>query len=112
MKIIYKPLTLFVFIIIFSCNNQRIDLLIEKEKLIKILADVQLAEALVQDERSEFKDSLSAVYYKQIFDKYGVNRALFDTTMSRLGSNPDLMEEIYTQVIKNIEKKEENIKTK
>jgi hypothetical protein len=112
MKISYKLLILFTFIIIFSCNKQGIDLPIEKDKLIQILADVQLAEALIQDERSEFKDSLSVVYYQQIFDKYGVNRALFDTSMSRLGSNPDMMEEIYTQVIKNIEKKEENIKTK
>jgi hypothetical protein len=110
MNKIHKTLILFAIILLLSCQNKQAPLPIEKEKLIKILVDVQLAEALIQDDRQEIKDSLAPVYYKQIFEKHGVNRSLFDTAMSFLGYNPPLMDEIYTQVIKEIEKKETQLK--
>lgn len=106
LKNIVNSFLILILFVTVSCQSDTIDLPIENEKLVKILADMHVAEGLLQDETQAVKDSLSPKYYEQIFVKYGVKRADFDTTMSRLGVRPHMMEKIYEKVVEEFTKRE------
>jgi len=70
-----------------------------KEKLILVLADVHTAEAAMQNLRTVIKDSISHVYYNQIFQIHQTDRSTFDHDMDQLRQFPYLAEEIYSTVV-------------
>lgn len=102
------------FIIIISvsfiaCRNNNIKTPIEREKLIKILVEVHLAEAAMQElslEQSK-RDSIGKLYYKKVFETNKVTEADFNKTMFLLRQNPEKLETLYKKVIADLEKREE-----
>ncbi len=78
------------------------------DKMSLILADISTAEAYVDIAKEAQKDSLTHIYYDQIFARYGVNKADFDSTMIFLARNPNAMETVQHKALENLE----NIKKK
>ena len=91
---------------LFSCGKSDLPLSIREEALIPILADVHLAEAALQNTYGAVKDSLSGLYYEQIFTIHGVSQADFEQTMSILREDPLRMERIYGRVLELLTEEE------
>jgi hypothetical protein len=87
-----------------SCRPRPVRLPLEDEVLIRVLADVHIAEAALQNLLGKTKDSLANVYYEQICEIHGVDRALLDSSMLLLQNNPNRLEGIYVEVMKELER--------
>lgn len=89
---------------ILSCEKREDKLPIPKEKLYKVLTDIHLSEAAIENETIKMKDSLSKLYYEQIFQNNGITHKDFDSSMAVLSNDPILMHRIYKQVFDEIGK--------
>lgn len=98
---------LFFIFFFASCGKSDPKIPIEEEKLVKLLADVHLAEAAMQDMYGETKDSTAHVYYQQIYHLHEVNHIIFDSSMAILRRNPSYASKVYGQVMKFLEDQED-----
>jgi BMFP domain-containing protein YqiC len=81
-----------------ACQENKV-VSIEEEKLIDILIDMHIAEAASQKLYGEAKDSVTNVYYDQIFDLHEVPRETFEVYMEELGADPQRLQALYEKVI-------------
>jgi len=95
----------------FSCESET-RLPIEEEKLVDILRDIHIAEAAMQNLIGVTKDSFGIIYYNQVLGLYGVERAVFDTTMERLRKDPERLSVVYEKVIKQLDLLEDSLTLK
>ena len=100
-KYIYLILLPFL---IYQCVKSE-NLPLKEITLCDILTDIHVAEGAVDNESAEMKDSITRLYYPQIFDKHGIKQWQFDSAMSMMSVNPLLMERVFKKVIENIKKK-------
>ena len=96
-------------ILIASCKNTDDKLPIPRDKLYKVLSDIHLAEAAFENESQVMKDSVSKLYYAQIFERNGITRKDFDSSMSVMSDNPYLMNKVYKEVLKEIAKHDKSV---
>ncbi len=87
-----------------SCQPRPVRLPVEEDKLILMLADVHVAEAALQGLLGLTKDSMANVYYDQICSIHGVDRLLLDSALQILQEEPERMEQIYAEVMKEMER--------
>ncbi len=96
-----------IIILLFAlteCHSDSNNLPIPKDKLLPVLIDVHLVEAVVDSDSQAMKDSLTALYYSQIFEKHGITAKDFDSTVKYMNERPKLMHDIYEDVMKEIQK--------
>ena len=86
----------------WGCQNA-IQPPMDKEKLTTVLVDLHVADALAERENSAVKDSVAKIYYKQIFDKHGIDKATLDTTLALIGREPADLDSLYNQVTRRIQ---------
>jgi uncharacterized protein DUF4296 len=97
------------FIVTLGCQKEETPT-IPQEKMINILVDVHLVEASLLGFSGEQKDSLSQLYYDQIYQIHSISKDSFLTEMSFLKQHPEHLEEVYKKVIEEIDKREANLK--
>lgn len=101
-----KLIILFAFL--FSCNGKP-DYLIEKDKLVPLLVELHLADAIFTSRGIidiDIEEIDSASYYQTIFDKYNVTRVDFDSTMEYLTARPKKIDVIYEEVLNELSRME------
>ena len=89
---------------VLACRSDSNNLPIPKDKLLPVLIDIHMVEAVVDNDSQAMKDSLTTLYYPQIFEKYGVTAKDFDSTVKYMNERPKLMHDIYEDVMKEIQK--------
>ena len=92
-----------------SCQKQESPS-VDQEKLINILVDIHLVEASLLGFSDEQKDSLSALYYQQIYEIHSIAEDSFLNEMKYLKSHPDYMIDVYEKVLEEITKRENELK--
>ncbi|MFK8008154.1 MAG: DUF4296 domain-containing protein [Saprospiraceae bacterium] len=99
---------------LLSCQEEAIKPQISDEKMVKILTDLHISEAAILSLNQKIKDSISIVYYQQIFEIHGVTDSVFYKDLETLRGDAKKLEEIYIKVLDNIEvldvKKVEEVK--
>lgn len=93
-----------VLLIILSSCVKTESLPVSRQSLIGVLADVHVAESALMSYNDPEKDSLATIYYRQILTIHDMDREVFDTSLAILRRNPDLMNEIYGEVLEHLEK--------
>ena len=86
---------------------------IRRTKLVQILADMHLADAVAEDQCRESRSKIflqSKQYSNAILKHYEVTQADFDETWNYYTQHPLEMDELYEQVIEEITKRETQIK--
>jgi len=80
------------------------------EKFALVLADVQLAEAVMNQKMIREDDPLvmGAVYYTQVFEKHGISKEDFQKSHAYWAARPQDMLAIYDLVITELTKMEGN----
>lgn len=90
-----------------SCNwkdNKSADLpkgILQKERLINILADIQITEAYLDDLRKNTVKTTdtSLLYYEKVFKKYGCSPEEFEKSLLYYKQDLEEMSQIYADVI-------------
>ncbi len=80
------------------------------EKMIDVLIDVHVAEAAMQGLNQQRKDSLTSLYYNQIFEIHSIKEADFYSQMEYMKLHPEYMEKIYEKVLSEITRREAELK--
>lgn len=76
---------------------------VDEALLVKVLADVHIAEVAVQNFAGTHKDSIKRVYYQQIYEIHGVSESDFRASLQVLSDHQDMMEKLYKKVEKHLE---------
>lgn len=91
-----------------ACTKKQAGPSMPKEKLVRLLVDMHLAEAALQNVFGATKDSLAEVYYADICTIHKLNRGQLDEVMEELRQNPLAMSETYREVIKRIDNRNQS----
>ena len=89
-----------------SCNNEKVTIpedILGEEEMAEILADVQLVEStiIVRGDDEELQhDSLD--FYGAVYERYNITPEQFEKSMKFYTLHPDILEEIYSDVIVTI----------
>lgn len=76
------------------------DAFIEREVLVDILVDIHLSEGISNDRKFQRRFEADSVdMLGPIMQKFGVSREKFDTTMYTYSRYPELMDEVYNEVL-------------
>ena len=98
---------------ISACGNKddSVEGVIERDKFIEVLTDIQISESMnqfIRNKETEFNLDFS---YQWIYEKYGITEEKFRTSIEYYTGDPKTFEAIYDEVIIRIsEKKIEYIK--
>ena len=101
-------LKLFILLILsssffLSCKQEEIKLQIPDDELVKILTDLHISEAAILSLNQKLKDSMSVIYYQQIFEIHGITDSVFYHDLEILRNDSKKLEEIYQKVIVEVE---------
>ena len=100
---------------ILGCNpHQGIQkkYLVDRDIFVNLLLDIHLAYAIQgSPEYHEFSRQYDSInIHSLIFDKYGIEKAAFDSTMSYYSKKPEDLIEIYDEVIMRLNQLQDSIK--
>jgi hypothetical protein len=103
-KKIFFGLLLFITATLFACKKPKVKIpadVISEDSIVKILADVQLAEAAaINNQTGEFvSDTLMAGYYKFVFEKYKITPQHYSRSIAWYSAHPTVYEKITENVI-------------
>jgi Domain of unknown function (DUF4296) len=104
--VMHFALTFALFLTILSCQKEKVQLPIPKETMVSVLVDIHMSEAYVEGVNTTLKDSMSKIYYPQIFKHHGITAKLYDSTFSILSNKPDLMKSVYDDVLLKLEERQ------
>lgn len=87
-----------------ACNrNKKIsgNEYIDREVLVKVITDMHLVDGVTNDMRyyRKFNPDDSIDIYSPIFKKYGIDREMYDRTISEYSKYPKLMDDVYDEVL-------------
>lgn len=103
-----KGLLLAVIVLLVACSHKRNTDIIAPDKLERVLYDYHLAQVMVSDMSSgeRYKRDF---YFEYVYDKHGVTKAQFDSTLVYYARYPKGLSEIYANLSKRIEKEIQRI---
>jgi hypothetical protein len=104
LKIIKYSYLISAALLLTQCRKS-VKLPIDEVKMSAVLTDIHFAEAAVENESVSMKDSITRLYYPQIYAHHGIKQWQFDSSMSLMSTNPFLMERIFKKVQDNISKR-------
>lgn len=99
-------------ITLISCSKKEEKIpenILSKEKMIKVMVDVQLAEAAIQNRNLNMTDStkiIAAGYYKNLFEKNKMSEQQFRESFLYYSHHLDVLNKIYEEVINELSKKQ------
>ena len=115
---IFRLLVSFISVLlILGCNSDREfkrKYLLDEEEMVNILVDIHLANAL-QGSPEFYKISRaydSVDINSKIFDKYGIEKANFDSSIVYYIRRPEILIHIYDEVIMRLSQIQDTIKIK
>ncbi len=110
-KIIKISVICFFLYAIQSCGKEREmtrpEKMIDKEKMIELLVDVNMAEASIQTFKISQRDSIAKLLYGHIFRIHEVEEFAFYESMEWYVGNPKIIKEMYKEVQEKLKAKEQ-----
>lgn len=100
----------FIFFIACSKKEEKIpENILPKDKMIKVMVDVHIAEAAIQNKYLSLNDStkkIAAGYYRNLFEKNKITEQQFRESFLYYAHHLDLFNKIYEEVINELSKKQ------
>ncbi len=97
-----------------SCQRDRLrkDLLV-KDELIPLLIDLHMVYAIQSsvEYRKISQDVDSVDVYTYIFEKHGVSKIVFDSSIAWYSRHPKLFTEIYDEVVMDLTQKQDSLES-
>ena len=100
-----------VLILLLGCGKHEKTGLIPESKLVNILADIHLADAVSfsPDFKSSFRRLDSVTYYESILKKYSISRQQFDSTVAWYSAHPVQYDKVYEKVLNQLNLKQAEV---
>ena len=100
----YPGILILLLVLTFAaCQKKKTikgDEFIEREVLVEVLVDIHLMDGVTQDRKFGRKfDADSLDIFTPILEKHQVTRQMFDTTMVVYSRNPELLDQVYKDVL-------------
>jgi hypothetical protein len=96
-------LTLLLMMAFTACKNETSisgKAFVERDVLVDLLVDIHLADGVSNDRTFHRKYDVDSIdIFSPILDKYQVTREMFDTTMVVYTRHPDLLDQVYSEVL-------------
>lgn len=103
-----------LFFILISCEDKKVEpeYLWSEERMVEVMTEVQLAEALVRLGYHRGADSmhLNDSVFNAAFRAVGVSRVDFDSNFFYYQRHPDQLERVFEQVINNLSARAAEVK--
>ena len=100
----------FAFLVLTGgCHVNRGTPVIKKNKMIEILADIHLTQAVLDQESMLPQGAKKEHYYCSIFERHGVTEELFDSAVAWYATNMEVFEQVYAEVIARLEREKEGL---
>lgn len=99
----------FFLFLLPACKKEMPALPIHQQNLIGILVDIHTAEAAAQHLPPRQRDSISKVYYEQIFAIHHISRDSFERTLGILKEYPGEMSRLYEIVLDSMMRKKNDL---
>ena len=99
-----KYFILLTFFIITSCDSEINEDIVNKEKMVKILIDMHLAEEAIEN-LSYDKDTLEALFARkeqEILDKYSISEELYRKSYSYYFFEPEELDKVYAVMLDSL----------
>jgi Domain of unknown function (DUF4296) len=113
------PLIFVLLVVLFSCGKKKTDFaipddVIKRGEMVKILADVHIAEATINLRNVAVPDvrNLNAALYKNIFVKHQITKEEFTKSYNFYSNNTELFNEMYDSVIMELNKMQAEVEKK
>lgn len=86
--------------------------LIKQDDLVPILVDLHLVYALqgTIEFRTLSREIDSVDTYSYVFDKHGIDKTLFDSTIAWFSRNPERFTDVYDEVVMQLTRKADSIR--
>jgi hypothetical protein len=97
-------------IFLFSCGKKNSNTvpenILSKEKMVQVLTDIHIAEAEMS--LGAFPDSSSKekISFQKIFEKEQITKEQYETSLSFYIDHPEMLNEIYQEVLNELSKKQ------
>jgi hypothetical protein len=85
-----------------SCGDKEIPIPLSEEKLVDVMIDMHIAEAMIEKLPVSDRDTVGHVYYRMIYREHGVTQADFDESIQVLREDPERLDAIYVQVLEKL----------
>lgn len=104
-------LILLGLVLITGCKDRPPEGLIEQEELVPVLVDLHVVYAIqsTMDYRRLSQDYDSIDIYSYVFDKHGVTKIQFDSTIAWFSRHPKLFTEVYDEVVMQLTQRSDSI---
>ena len=97
-------------LLLMACDRAP-DGVIGERKMARLLADLQLADAYVDQHSQEYPDDSSKLVLKQsIYRKYGVTQADYDSSLVWYAHHMDVYAKVYERMVNNLKERQEDLK--
>jgi hypothetical protein len=100
---------LLLVLLIQSCTQKKSESIpqniLKKETMVNVLCDVHLTDAILQlksNQPKEFIHLSSSKMFDSVLKENKITTAQFDSSLKFYAANPELMKEIYEQVVEKI----------
>jgi hypothetical protein len=103
---------LFMILLSVNCGGRGKEKILSEKQLIELLVDIHVADGIALDMNNKVDATYvldSASLYQSIFNKHGVTRKQFDTSMVYYTARPKKFNEIYNQVLVEVKQLEEEV---
>ncbi len=87
---------------LIACNTERPDNVLERDKMIYLLYEINLADAMVRNNNIPYTDA--ARYYQKLFKKHKVTPAIFDSSLVWYTKDIKVHAALYNDIQKLCEK--------
>jgi hypothetical protein len=114
MKLFFRSRSLYLIILVgmvfFSCSKKPVDIpetVLSREEMVSVLVDIHLAQALVGI--NQFNDSLHYNlndYLSSVFQMHHLTREKYARSLEFYTDHPELLDEMYADVINELSKKQ------
>ena len=86
----------------FACSHgmEKPEVFLDEPKMIDVMTDSYLIEAMLSQMKSEGKDvaQFQTEYYSQLFEHYGINDSIFEQNMRYYAHHPEMLERVMDSV--------------
>ncbi len=101
-----KILLLVSIAFLFSCEEElkKPDIVLEQEKMVDVMTDVQIAESYIKLKFALRNDTITITdsVYAALYRKHEITSAVYDMSFQFYAKHPDLLQEIYEKAINNL----------
>ena len=100
-----------ILFFIFSCKQAEEKIpsdILSKEKMVKVLVDIHLAEAnvTIKNLAGDDANKLATAYYQHIYKSHRISKEEFKKSFLFYSQHPQLLEKIYDEVLSELSKKQ------